>query len=174
MSEHAVRTKNDESIPRTVIVGLGNPVRGDDAVGLRVAELFEERLREAPLKGVTVATSTRAGLEIVELLAGTDRAVIVDCLATPDSQPGRVRRLSIADCAGSARLVGAHDLTIADAFALARSTGVPMPADVAIYGIEAEDRQTIEERLSPAVEAAAARLAAELYERLAAGVPALH
>jgi hydrogenase maturation protease len=157
--------KNGEWI-RTVILGLGNPVCGDDAAGLRVAEIVEDLLRERPIKGATVATSHRAGLEIIELLAGAERAVIVDCLAALDPVPGRVRRLTLQDCAGSARLVGVHDLSVADAFALARATGVPMPSDVAIYGIEAEHAERIEDRLSPSVAEAVGTLAREIYEQL--------
>ena len=33
---------------RTLVLGLGNPLLGDDAVGLRVAVLVRERLDGAP------------------------------------------------------------------------------------------------------------------------------
>ncbi len=151
---------------RLVVLGLGNPLRGDDAAGLRVAEEVAGRLRERPIEGVSVATSSRAGLEIIELLHGAAGAIVVDCLAMPAPHPGRVRRLSLEDCAGSARLVGAHDLSLADAFALARAAGVAMPHALEIFGIEAEDTERIDDRLSPAVSSAAERLAAEIFERI--------
>jgi hydrogenase maturation protease len=150
----------------TIVLGLGNPVRYDDAVGLRVAEAVERLLAAEPLPGVSVATSTRAGLELIDLLSGAARAVIVDCLALPDAVPGRVSRLTLDDVAGSARLVGAHDVTVATAFKFARASGVPMPDTVDIYAIEAADIDRIEEGLSPAVASAVDELAREIYHRL--------
>lgn len=154
---------------RTIVLGLGNPVRLDDAVGLRVAEAVGRLLDAEPVPGVTVTTSTRAGLELVEILAGASQAVIVDCLVLPDAVPGRVRRLDLDDVAGSARLIGAHDITIGEAIALGRAAGEAMPGDVEIYGVEARETDLIEEGLSPAVEAAVPGLAREIHRRLAAG-----
>jgi hydrogenase maturation protease len=157
-------------VPAAVVVlGLGNPLRGDDGAGLRVAERIEELLRDRPIRSVAVRTSTRAGLEVIELLTGFARAVVIDCVEAPDPTPGRVRRLTLDACPGSARLVGAHDLSLSDAFALARATGHPMPDEVEIYGIEAADMHAIGEGLSPAVAAAVGALAAEIHARIAAG-----
>jgi hydrogenase maturation protease len=150
----------------TVVLGLGNPLRGDDGAGLRVAEEIEALLRDRPIPGVAVRTTARAGLEVIELLSGCARAVVIDCLEAPDPTPGRVRRLTLAACPGSARLVGAHDLSLGDTFALARATGHSMPEEVEIYGIEAAETLAIREGLSPAVAAAASALAAEIYGRL--------
>lgn len=154
-------------LPATVVLGLGNPVRFDDAVGLRVAEAVSCLLRTERVPGVVVKTSSRAGLEVVDLLTGAARAVIVDCLALPDPHPGRIHRLPLEDAAGAARLVGAHDLSLADTFSLARATGVPMPGEVEIYAVEAADIDRIGEGLSPAVEMAVPVLARKIYERLA-------
>lgn len=156
----------------TIVLGLGNPVRFDDAVGLRVAEQVERLLAEHPLPGVAVLTSTRAGLELIDLLSGASRAVIVDCLTVPDPVPGRVSRLTLEQVAGSARLVGAHDVTIATAFQFARAAGVPMPDTVEIFAVEAADVDRIEEGLSPAVARTVFELAHEIYCRLATRVPA--
>jgi len=150
----------------TVVLGLGNPVRFDDAVGLRVAEALERLLAEAPIPGVQVFNSTRAGFELIDLLAGADHAILVDCLEVPDAVPGRVRRLTLDDVAGAARLVGAHDITVGAAFELARASGIAMPATVEIIGVEAGDTMRIEEGLSPEVAAAVPRLAREIHERL--------
>lgn len=154
---------------RTIVVGLGNPVRLDDAVGLRVAEAVGRLLEAEPVPGVSVTTSTRAGLDLVEILAGASRAILIDCLVQPDAVPGRVRRLTLGDVAGSARLVGAHDVTIGEAVALGRAAGEAMPGDVEIYGIEARETDRIGEGLSPAVAAAVPVLAREIHRRLVTG-----
>lgn len=155
--------------PGTVVLGLGNPVRGDDAVGLKVAEEVARRLAEKPVAGVEVVTSTRAGLELIDVLAGASRGIVVDALVLPDPSPGRVRRLSLDDVSGAPRLVGAHDVTIGAAFDVARASGVPMPDDLEIYAIEAAETETIVEDLSAevalAVPAVADRIMASLLRR---------
>jgi hydrogenase maturation protease len=48
---------------RTLVLGLGNPLLGDDAVGLRVAALVRERLNGAP--GVDVEEEEAGGLRLM-------------------------------------------------------------------------------------------------------------
>jgi len=152
--------------PSTIVLGLGNPVLGDDAVGLRVAAALQQLMVDDPLEGVQVLTSTRAGFELVDLLAGATRAIIIDCLEVPDPTPGRVRRLDLKQVAGSARLVGAHDISVAVAFELAAALGIRMPRTVEIYGVEAASTREFEERMTPEVECAVVTLARDLHLRL--------
>jgi hydrogenase maturation protease len=154
-------------VPDTIVVGLGNPVRYDDAVGLRTAEAVARLLDADPVPGVRVAVSTRAGLELVDLLTGAARAIIVDCLAPADPVPGRVHRLTPDDVAGSTRLIGAHDVSIGDALALARVAGVPMPESIDIYAVEVGDIDRIGEGLSPEVAGVIPTLARRIHRQLA-------
>ncbi|MBE3131971.1 MAG: hydrogenase maturation protease [Acidobacteria bacterium] len=155
----------------TVVLGLGNPLLSDDAVGLRVAAALQRLLQESPVDGVRVLTSTRAGFELIDLLAGATHAIIVDCLAVPCPVPGAVRRLTLQDFAGSARLIGAHDISVAVAFDLAAALGIRMPETVEIFGVEGVDTQTVSEQLTPEVEAAVASLASELHAHLKQRTP---
>jgi hydrogenase maturation protease len=150
----------------TVVLGLGNPILGDDAVGLQVAAALERLLIEDPVAGVQVVTSTRAGFEVIDLLAGAARAIIVDCLEVPDPQPGRIRRLDLEHVSGASRLVGPHDISVSVAFELAGTLGVEMPHEVEIYGIEAAATRGFGETLSPAVQAAVATLSRDLHAQL--------
>jgi hydrogenase maturation protease len=154
---------------RTVVLGLGNPLLTDDAAGLAVAEELIRLLAEHPVAGVEVVTSARGGFELIDLLTGFDRAAIVDAFVTPEPSPGRVHRLAPHEVAGSARLVGGHDLGLARALELAATLGIPMPASVVVLGVEAGDVTTFSETMSPAVTAAISRLARELHEALARG-----
>lgn len=157
---------------RTVVLGLGNPVLSDDAVGLAVVAALKQLLEAAPIPGVDVLASTRAGFELIDLLRDYHRAILVDCLALPNPQPGRVRRLGLDDVAGSSRLVNVHDLSLGVAFQLAERMDIRMPAEVEILAVEAADTCTIAEALTPAVEAAVGPLSREIYEDLKRRAPA--
>ena len=73
---------------RTLVLGLGNPLLGDDAVGLKVAALVRERLDGAP--GVDVLEEEAGGLRLMERMTGYDRAVLVDAAVTGGT-PGTIR-----------------------------------------------------------------------------------
>ena len=151
---------------RTVVLGLGNPVVSDDRVGLAVAEELLRLLAGRPLDGVDVQFSTRGGFELIDLLSGYARAILVDCVMVPAPVPGRVRELKLDNVAGSARLVGAHELCVGDAFAFARRMGIPMPDEVTILGVEGGEMALISEEMTAPVAAAVRPLAERIYRML--------
>lgn len=157
---------------RTVVLGLGNPVLCDDGVGLAVVAALRELLAVTPIPGVDVLASTRAGFELIDLLQGYRRAILVDCLTLSDPQPGRVRRLGLDDLSGSSRLLNAHEVSVGVAFQLAERMGIRMPTEVEIIAVEAGDTSTIAEGLTPAVQAAVGPLSCEIYEDLKRRAPA--
>jgi len=147
------------------VLGLGNPFVSDDAVGLHVAAEVERLLDDAPIPGVTVMTSSRAGFDLIRLLSGFSHALIVDCLELPAPHPGRIHRMGLGKLAGSARLVGAHDISVADAFELAATLRIAMPGTVEIYAVEGGNMLTLREEMTPEVDAIVAPLAWKIYER---------
>jgi len=153
--------------PQIVVLGLGNPVLADDAVGLKVAEAFQRLLDARPLPGVIVLASTRAGFELIDMLQGFRHALIVDALELPEPRAGHVQLLDMAHVAGSVRLNMMHEISITAAFELAARLGIPMPAQVEIYAVEAADTRTLSEELTAEVAAAVEPLAEQLYARAA-------
>ena len=61
--------------PSSLIIGLGNPLRGDDGVGVRVVQALAERALPA---GVEVVDGGTQGLGLVSLLEGQKRVILVD------------------------------------------------------------------------------------------------
>ncbi len=151
-----------------MVVGLGNPLLGDDAAGLAVADELERLLAGRPLPGVTVARSYRGGFELLNLVNGFDHAVLVDALVREDPVPGRIHELDAGGIAGSARLVGSHEVDLATALEVGRRAGLAMPASVRVVGIEAADVLSFREQLSAAVAEAVREVALRLHAELAA------
>jgi hydrogenase maturation protease len=98
-----------DSLRRTLVVGLGNPILGDDGVGWRIAEEVSRRsgipVGDAPLRGpqtshrepVTIECYSLAGLSLMERLIGYDRVILVDALLQPGIVPGAITRLTLDD-----------------------------------------------------------------------------
>lgn len=136
---------------RIVVVGLGNPLLSDDGVGVHAARLLAERLAGAP---VDVLQSSWGGMRFIDLLAGYDRAIIVDAIEWRRGPPGTVYRLTADEAIPTLRAVSYHDLSLGSALALGRALDIPLPAETVFFAVEAEVTRTFGETLTPAVEAA--------------------
>jgi hydrogenase maturation protease len=115
-----------------VVIGVGNPDRGDDAAGRRVAAA----LRGVVPAGVVVMESDGDPTTIMDAWTGADRAVLVDAMVS-DSRPGTVRRFDATETPlpVSVHLPSTHGMGAAEAVELARSLG-RLPPRVLVYGIE--------------------------------------
>ena len=167
---------------RTILVGLGNPVLGDDGVGWRVVEVVADRLGEGSpgegwlgegSPGVAVARLAVGGLRLMEGLIGFDRAILVDAIQTGSEAVGSVTVRPLRDL--PRRLAGhldsIHDAPLVAALAAGRSLGARLPDEVIVVGIEATFGDTFADRLSPAVERAVSVAADRVLEALAGSAP---
>jgi hydrogenase maturation protease len=147
---------------KTLVLGLGNPLLGDDSVGLMVAVRVRERLAGRP--DVEVAEEGAGGLRLMERLTGYDRAVLVDACVSGGA-PGTVLRLD-PDERPTQRTAIAHGIDLPRALALGRSLGLPMPSTVRIVAIEAESVLEFRESMTPAVAAAVKPAVAAVLEEV--------
>lgn len=85
--------------PVTIIVGYGNPLRGDDGIGPRVAEAVAE-WRLPDVRAVAVHQLTP---ELAEPLAAADRAIFVDARV---DHLGEATRVQLLEPAGAATAIG--------------------------------------------------------------------
>lgn len=154
-----------------IILGLGNPILSDDAVGLHVIEELEKLFAENPMPGVTLQLGTRAGFELLDYLTGFDHAIIIDAFQATEPEPGRVRCIDPEDIRGSTRLIAVHEINLDTVFKLALKLNIAMPEKVEIIGIEVEEIYSFSEKLSPAVEAAVGPLARQVFDKVTALVP---
>lgn len=118
---------------RTVVIGLGNEFRSDDAVGLAVAR----RIRDARLASVEVAMGLADGTQLMELWEGATAAIIVDCVAS-EAAPGCIFRFEATGEAIPKSLFSTystHCIDVSSAIEMARTLGL-LPSKVIVYGIQ--------------------------------------
>jgi hydrogenase maturation protease len=149
---------------RTLVIGLGSPLLTDDSVGLKVAQEVRRLLGDRP--GVEIEEDVRGGLQLMERLAGYDRAIIVDAILT-GAAPGTIHRLTPDDIP-TQRSASQHDVNLPTALELGRQLGMHLPASaqILLVGIEADDILTFSEECTPAVAAAIPRAAHVVLEAL--------
>jgi len=136
---------------KTVIVGIGSLLRGDDAVGIRIAEAIE---REALPSDVKVVTTTAAGLALLDLVTGHDRALIIDAIRTRQGKPGEVYRLGLEDTPAPLRSFTVHDVSLRSALDIGQKLGLPLPVETVIFAVEVADVTPLRESCTPEVEGA--------------------
>ena len=139
----------DPRSARAVLIGVGNPDRGDDGAGRVVVQRLAARndcafeLREC----------TGEATSLMSAWTGFDDVVLVDACRGA-GPPGTVSRIDADDIDRIARLQHAstHSLGVAAAIGLARALGT-LPSRLVIYAIEARHSREGEE-LSPSVDRA--------------------
>jgi hydrogenase maturation protease len=132
---------------KTIILGFGNPILTDDAVGIRIAGELE---REFP--DITVEATSEAGLAILENITGYDKLVIIDSIKTGKGKPGELYKLELEDLMPRSDFSSSHGLDIATAFKLGEKLGYPLPRQVSIYAVEVKDNSTFGEECTPEIE----------------------
>ena len=156
---------------RVLVLGVGNPILGDDGVGWRVAAAVGERLDTAPPGGARVEVDCVAvgGLSLMERLLGYDRAILVDAFHGSGDPPGtlRVRRLAEVPGRETSHLDSAHDVSLRVALEAGRALGADLPERVVVVSVEAARVDTFGERLTADVDAAVPG-AVRVVERLMA------
>jgi hydrogenase maturation protease len=150
------------------ILGLGNSVLGDDAVGLKVAAAVEAArgcLRLPAGVRVEVFQDEAGGWEILDYVEGFDVLILVDAILDPELGPGglawRPRKAFT-----SPRVSGVHNTDVFSALEFAARSGVKVPAVVHILGVGVQDTTTFSEECTPAVEAAIPRAADEILRKV--------
>jgi hydrogenase maturation protease len=154
----------DPSRFSVLVLGLGNPLRRDDGVGPRVIRELEGR---GLPEGVAALDGGTGGLDLLQVIEGWERVVIVDAadlsrgsggFAVGRAAPGRLAPGQFirftpdeAHLVGTAEHFSFHHAGLAEVLALARALDRPLPS-IVVFGVQPEDVGW-GEGLSPDVEA---------------------
>jgi hydrogenase maturation protease len=143
-----------------VVVAIGQPMAGDDGVGMAVARLLAAR-------GLEVRESADASV-LLELLGEGRRVVLVDAVVGGGA-PGTVLRLAADALPAGIVPLSTHGVGVAEAVELARALhGEQATRALCIVGVVIERPRALGAGLSPPVAGAVERAAA-LAASLAAG-----
>jgi hydrogenase maturation protease len=139
---------------RTLVLGLGNELASDDAVGVLVARAVRERVGDA----ADVVESSASGMALIEVFAGYDRAVVVDSIQTGRNPPGTITELGLEDV-GRVVAPSLHHAGLPEMAAVAGRLGLRFPSETRVLAIEVLDPYTLGGAVSAPVAAAVDELA---------------
>jgi hydrogenase maturation protease len=162
---------------KTIIVGLGNPILGDDGVGWKVVEEIQKQIphillgRPSPdgMKpqpgrgdgGVDIECLSLGGIGLMEHLIGYERAIIIDSFIADEEEIGSilVRNLNDLPNYSAFHITSAHDTSLQNALELGKRMGAQLPGEVIVIGIAIQRISEFGEKLSPAIAEAAPQAA---------------
>ena len=136
---------------KCLVLGMGNPILGDDAVGLMIVRQVEKRFNH-PF--IIFKTTSLSGVLLLDLITGYDSLVIVDSIQRR-GKPGELSWLKPEDFSPrNGGIRSQHKVGILQALQLGESLHQPVPEDVHILAVEAKDITTFCKKLTPEVEQA--------------------
>lgn len=144
---------------KTLILGLGNPILRDDGVGIKVAKEIGRRLDSS---SIDVKEASIAGLDLLELIQGYTKVVLIDSIQIKGGMPGEIFPLDLNGLRSTIRLSSPHDVNFATALELGKKLGLNLPQEIRIYAIQVEDISTFDENCSPSIEKAICGIAEKI------------
>jgi len=128
---------------KTLVLGLGNDLFGDDGVGCQVVlQLMEEResgkLRWPSLEEVCMEACGLTGLKLLDVLEGYDRVIIIDTIKKDDPVTGRI---SVIKGSELRHIPGpsVHYVSIPQAIDIGRKAGLKVPTEIDVIAVEAKN-----------------------------------
>ena len=153
---------------RTLVVGVGSTIRGDDGVGPAVAEA----VACACGRGAEWMPFDGSALDLLGAFSGPpryDRGVVIDCVADGRLREGEVARVLLPQVvAPPDGWLSSHHAGILETFALANHLGEALPPDLRFYGIGVTDATSFNDKLSASLTARLPAIIAEIVADLGA------
>jgi hydrogenase maturation protease len=139
---------------KTLVVGLGNPILGDDGIGWKIAQELQH-IKEIP-SDVNIECLAIGGISLMEAMIDYDRAILIDAIMTNQVPVGSVNSFKLEDLPNltSGHMSSAHDTSLVDALHLGHSLGAHLPEDILVVTVESQKVYEFSENLTSAVAAA--------------------
>jgi len=114
------------------VIGIGNALRGDDAIGPLIIEKLEKEKNDLP--AILIDAGADA-FTMLEHLIGKDPLLLIDC-AKMGKKPGEIKLFDVdeASIEHTSKVVSLHGFGFGDVYKMAKGMGVV--ASCKIIGVE--------------------------------------
>ena len=120
---------------KTVIIGLGNPIVGDDAIGIKVTDYIRDTYT-FPVNTEILSDISIGGFGLVELFRGYDKVILIDAIETGNNPIGKVIQLKSEEFALALHTSDYHNMDFFTALEFANQMYDNITEDISIIGIE--------------------------------------
>jgi len=135
---------------KTLFLGIGNTIRGDDGIGIYVTEEIKKKLSYKKSNRINVINTETTGLNLLELIVGYSKLIIIDSIQVSiDSELGQVYELKVNRFNSANYYPGSHDIDFSMLFRIGKKFKIKLPKDIKIYGIGIFSVKGFKQRCNP-------------------------
>jgi hydrogenase maturation protease len=125
-----VHPSHKESI---MIYGWGNPIFGDDGIGIQVAKSLKQRLIS---DGIKVEWSSSSPFSVVEKLLDNKKVILIDAYLTEDREEGEIIDFEITKTQNGSEILTPHTASISEVIKIYQQLYPDrFPESIHVYGI---------------------------------------
>ena len=149
---------------KTGIIGVGNPLRRDDGIGIVLLEKLIEKKNDLP-SDIEFVDGGTGGMNLLHMLALFDRVLIIDAVNF-DSKPGTSKLFKSEDvCSKKSSInISTHESDVLKIINLSKELG-EIPDELFIFGVQPKDASS-GDNLSPELQKAVASLTLSLQNEI--------
>lgn len=157
---------------KRLIIGLGNPILGDDGVGWEIVSVVDDILENLASQSKNynpdIEYLSVGGLYLMEKMVGYEEVIIVDTILTGSCPIGTVFSLPFNRLPNysSGHTTSSHDTSLATALNVGKQMGLELPEKIWVVAVEAANVYDFSEILSPPIKAAVPYAAEEVLNLL--------
>jgi len=151
---------------RTLVLGIGNSILGDDGVGVHVAQELSRKIKD---ENVDVRDTSVDGLNLLEFIMGYDKLVVIDAIITEDGEVGEIYRLKPEEvCQPSHSAISPHHFNLATTLEIGKKLfPEEMPKEVTVFAVGTQEVARVTEEMTGKVKEAIPRVISLVLEELA-------
>ncbi|HUT00105.1 MAG TPA: hydrogenase maturation protease [Candidatus Thermoplasmatota archaeon] len=138
---------------KTIVLGIGNPILRDDGAGIHVAHQLKHYVTD---QKVTIDEAYTGGMNLLDMMIGYDKAILIDTVNIADAKNGEVKRLTLHNSGNTCHSYNPHDISLQEALRLAEKLGEKnIPKEIIVIGIVVKELSIqFGEQLSENIQAA--------------------
>lgn len=130
---------------KNVVIGLGNDILGDDAIGLITARKIKKLFSD-----IDVFESPNGGLELLDYMEGYDNALILDSMFSGKYPVGYISTYSINDFEAF-QTSTPHYIGLPEVVRLAKELNIILPKQIVVLLIEVTNPFELSTKLSDVI-----------------------
>lgn len=151
---------------KTLILGIGNPLLGDDGVGFHVAqELAKETIDE----NIDIKVASADSLNLLELIVGYDKVIVIDAIMALDGEIGEIYKLRPENLTNTVQVAtSVHHANLATTLEIGiKILAEQMPGEIVVFAVEIEEVTKFTEEMTKKVKEAVPKVVNLILEEVA-------
>lgn len=150
---------------KTLVLGIGNTLLGDDGVGIHAARELAAKVNRDDVTILDIGTD---GLNLLEVMMGYDRMIVIDAIVTENADIGNIYCLKPEQLyTPSGFSVSPHHFNLATTLEIGRKLFPgEIPEDVIVFAVDTIEATEISEKMTDKVQDALPVLVSRVLEHL--------